>query len=92
MVKVSWIGQLMLVYSWTRPAILVSGKGRGGIFLFLLLLHFHSSFFPVPLFHLLYYLFSRFLWEMTHKGTQRLTLLDPNTISQSITGTIVGYM
>ena len=58
--------QLILAYSWARPAILVVGKGRGGMFLFLLFLHFHScsSFFPVPLFHLhysLFYLFSPFL-------------------------------
>ena len=41
--------QLILAYSWARPAILVVGKGRGGMFLFLLFLHFHScsSFFPV---------------------------------------------
>ena len=65
--------QLMFAYIWARPAILVAGKGRGGMFLFL---RFHScsSFFPVPLLHLLYYLFclfSPFLWEMTkmaHKG------------------------
>ena len=31
--------QLILAYSWTRPAILVAGKRRGGMFLFL---HFHS--------------------------------------------------
>ena len=51
-----WGVQLILAYSWARPAILVVGKGRGGMFLFLLFLHFHScsSFFPVPLFHLLY--------------------------------------
>ena len=49
-----WGVQLILAYSWARPAILVVGKGRGGMFLFLLFLHFHScsSFFPVPLFHL----------------------------------------
>ena len=42
--------QLILAYSWARPAILVVGKGRGGMFLFLLFLHFHScsSFFPCP--------------------------------------------
>ena len=42
--------QLILAYSWARPAILVAGNGRGGMFLFLLFLHFHSchSFFPVP--------------------------------------------
>ena len=40
--------------SCARPAILVAGKGRGGMFLFLLFPHFHccSSFFSVPLFHL----------------------------------------
>ena len=39
-------------------AILVAGKGRGGMLLFLLFLYFHScfSFFPVFLFYLLYYL------------------------------------
>ena len=30
--------QLILAYSWARPAILVVGKGRGGMFLFLLFL------------------------------------------------------
>ena len=70
--------QLILAYSWARPAILVVGKGRGGMFLFLLFLHFHScsSFFPVPLFHLLYslfYLFSPFLWETTQNDPQGLT-------------------
>ena len=41
--------QLILAYSWARPAILVAGKGRWGIFLFLLFLHFHScSFLPCP--------------------------------------------
>ena len=70
--------QLILAYSWARPAILGVGKGRGGMFLFLLFLHFHScsSFFPVPLFHLLYslfYLFSPFLWETTQNDPQGLT-------------------
>ena len=73
-----WGVQLILAYSWARPAILVVGKGRGGMFLFLLFLHFHScsSFFPVPLFHLLYslfYLFSPFLWETTQNDPQGLT-------------------
>ena len=70
-----WVIQLILAYSWARPAILVVFKGRGGIFLFLLFLHFHScsSFFPVPLFHLLYCLisflpFSGRRHKMTHKG------------------------
>ena len=53
-------------YSWARPAILVAGKSRGEMLLFVLFLHVLScsSFFPVPLFHLLYYLlylFSPFL-------------------------------
>ena len=37
--------QLILAYSWARPAILVVGKGRGGMFLFLLFF----TFIPVPL-------------------------------------------
>ena len=70
--------QLKLAYSWARPAILVAGKGRGGMFLFLLFLHFHSCsyFFPNCLFHLLYYLFylfSPFLWETTQNDPQGLT-------------------
>ena len=54
--------QLILAYSWARPAILVAGKGREVMFLFLLFLHFHScsSFFPVPHFHLFCYLFCLF--------------------------------
>ena len=73
-----WGVQLILAYSWARPAILVADKGRGGMFLFLLFLHFHScsSFFPVPLFHLFYYLFylfSPFLWETTQNHPQGLT-------------------
>ena len=28
-----WGVQLILAYSWARPAILVVGKGRGGMFL-----------------------------------------------------------
>ena len=69
---------LILAYSWARPAIVEVGKGRGGMFLFLLFLPFHScsSFFPVPLFHLFYYLFylfSPFLWETTQNDPQGLT-------------------
>ena len=66
--------QLILAYTWARPAILVAGKGRGVMFLFLLFLHFHScsSFFSVPLFHLYYYLFSLFLWETTQNDPQGL--------------------
>ena len=70
--------QLILAYSWARPAILVAGKGREVMFLFLLFLHVHScsSFFPVPLFHLFCYLFclfSPFLWETTQNDPQGLT-------------------
>ena len=52
--------QLMLAYSWARPVILVAGNGRGGKFLCLLHFHSCSSFFPVPLFNLFYYLFYLF--------------------------------
>ena len=71
--------QLRLAYSWARPAILVAGKGRGGMFLFLLFLHLHScsSFFPVPLFHLLFCLFSK--WP-----TGGDVSLSPNSINQSM--------
>ena len=76
---------LVLAYSWTRPAMLVTGKGRGGMFLFPLFLHFHScsSFFPVLLFHLFYYLFSPFLRETTKWPTRVDVSLNPNTINQS---------
>ena len=41
--------QMIFAYSWARPAILAAGKGRGGMFLFHLFLHFHSfSFLPCP--------------------------------------------
>ena len=41
--------QLILAYSWARPAVLGAGKGREGMFLFLLFLHCHSfSFLPCP--------------------------------------------
>ena len=72
-----WGIQLIVAYSWARPAILVAGKGRGVMFLFLLFLHFHScsTFFPVLLFHLFYclfYFFSPFLWETTQKDSKGL--------------------
>ena len=83
-----WGVQLILAYSWARPAILVVGKGRGGMFLFLLFLHFHScsSFFPVPLFHLLYslfYLFSLSLGDDTKWPSRVDVSLNPNTINYS---------
>ena len=55
-----------------RPAILTACKGRGGMFLFLCFftfIHFPQS----PLFHLLYYLSSPFLWEKTLNDPQGLT-------------------
>ena len=78
--------QLILAYSWTRPAILAAGKGRGGMFLFLLFLHCHSSssFSPVPLFHLLYYLSSFFLWETTQNDPQGLGYVTPLHTPHSI--------
>ena len=81
-----WGVQLILAYSWARPAILVVGKGRGGMFLFLLFLHFHScsSFFPVPLFHLLYSLLSLFslsLGDDTKWPSRVDVSLNPNTIN-----------
>ena len=63
-----------LAYSWARPAILVTGKSRGGMFWFLLFLHFHYCFSFFPLFHLLYYSSISFLpfsgrrHKMTHNG------------------------
>ena len=85
-----WGVQLILAYSWARPAILVAGSVRGRMFLFLLFLHFHSSssFFPVPLFDLFYLfcLFSPFLWGWRqHKMIHGVdVLLNPNTINQSM--------
>ena len=73
--------KLILAYSWARPAILIAGKDRGGMFLFLLfffffvlfcfVFHFHSSssFFPIPLSHLYYLFFSHPQGDkITHKG------------------------
>ena len=80
--------QLILAYSWARPAILVVGKGSEVMFLFRLFLHFHScsSFFPVPLFHLFCYLFCRFfshsLGDDTKWPTRVDVSLNPNTINQ----------
>ena len=64
--------QLILAYSWTRPAILVAGKGRGGmlfissvsslLFLFLFLLC------PSLLSPLLSLPFSVRQHKITHKG------------------------
>ena len=66
--------QLILAYSWAKPAIVVAGKGKGECFISSVF-HFHSfsSFSPVPLFNLLFYLSSPFLWEMTQNDPQGLT-------------------
>ena len=70
--------QLIMAYSWARPAILVAGKGREVMFLFLLFLHFHScsSFFPSLSFissAISSVSVSPFLWETTQNDPQGLT-------------------
>ena len=79
-----WGVQLILAYSWARSAILVAGKGREGMFLFLLFLHFYScpSLLAVPLFHLLYYLFSLSLGGDTRWPTNADMSLNPSTTNQ----------
>ena len=65
----------IFAYGWERPAILAEGKGRGGMLLFLLFLHFHSfSFLPCPSLSspLGSYLSSPFLWETTQNDPQVL--------------------
>ena len=68
-----WVIQLILAYSWARPAILVAGKGRGECFYFFRFF----IFIPVPLsslflsfsFSTISFLpFSRRRYNMTHKG------------------------
>ena len=72
-----WGVQLILTCSWARPAILAAGKGRGVegecfyFFCFFTVIHFPFS--SIPLFHLLYYLSSPFLWETTQNDPQGLT-------------------
>ena len=68
--------QLILAYNWARPAILVVGNGRGGMFLFLLFLHFLScslsslslSFISSTLFSISFLPFSGRRHKMTLKG------------------------
>ena len=84
--------QVILAYIWARPAILVAGKGRGIMLLFLLFLHFH----PVPLSSLsvffissllsLLYLFSLSLGDDTKWPTRVDVSLCPNTINVSSVG------
>ena len=99
--------QLILAYSWVRPAILVVGKGRRGMFLFLLFLHFHScsSFFPVLSFissatsSISFLPFSGRRHKMTHKGWRvvkpqhnQLDFGDLDLIFQSIFGDNSGIL
>ena len=63
--------QLILAYSWARPAILVAGKGRGGgvlYLLFLLFFHFHSCPFLSSLLLSLLSLFSLSLGDNTKRS------------------------
>ena len=82
-----WGVQLISAYSWARPAILVAGKGRGGMFLFLLFLHFQScsSFFPSLFFSSLLLsllsLSSLSLGDDTKWPTRVDVSLNPNTIN-----------
>ena len=84
-----WVVQLILVYSWTRPAILVAGKGREGMFLFHLFLHFHSfsSFSPVPYYFISSTIssvsllsFSGRQHKMIHKGWRVIKLWHKKTL------------
>ena len=62
---------LRLAYSWARPAILVAGKGRRGMFLFLLflLLFLPCLSLSSPLLSLLSLFYLPLRWhKMTHKG------------------------
>ena len=66
--------QLIFAKSWARPAILAEGKVRGGMFLFLLFLHFHFLS-PLSLSFISFtvsYLSSPFLWETTQNDPQVL--------------------
>ena len=71
-----WGVQLILAYSWARPAILIAGKGRGGIFFISSVssISFLFLFLPCPslssfLLSLLSLLpFSGRWHKMTHKG------------------------
>ena len=81
--------QLILAYSWARPSILIAGKGKGGMFIssVFFLLYSYSSFFPVALIHLLYYLFCLFspiLWETIQNDPQEDVSLNSNAINQSM--------
>ena len=89
--KVSFIlrhrgAQLILAYSWARPAILVAGKGRGDVFFLLLFLHsFLFLFLPCPslsspVLSLLSF-FSLSLGDDTKWPTRVDVSLNPNSIN-----------
>ena len=72
-----WDVQLILAYSWARPAILVAGKGRGGnvffffffFFFFLFFVVFFSSISSLSFLFLFSFIpFSGRRYKMTHKG------------------------
>ena len=80
--------QLILAYSWTRPAIFVAGKGRGGMFFISSVssLSFLFLFLPCPSlssFYYLFYLYSLSLGDGTKWPTRVDVSLNPNTINQS---------
>ena len=82
-----WGVQLILTCSWARPSILAAGKGRVGMFLFLLFLHCHSfSFLLYPsLSSPLLSLFSLSLGDDTKWPTRVDVSLNPNTINAFFT-------
>ena len=73
--------QLILAYSWARPAILIAGKGRGGMFLFLLFLFLLCPSLSSFLLSLLS-LFSLSLGDDTKWPTRVDVSFNPNTIDQ----------
>ena len=80
-----WGVQLILAYSWARPAVLVAGKGRGGIFFisFVSSLSFLFLFLPCSSFSSLLLsllsLFSLSLGDDTKWPTRVDMSLSPNT-------------
>ena len=68
--------QLILAYSWARPAILVAAKGRGGCFYFFCFFTFipvplsslSLSFIPSTISSIFFLPFSGRRHKMTHKG------------------------
>ena len=78
--------QLILAFSWTRPAILVAGKDRGGN-VFISSLSFLFLFLPCPslssLLPSLLSIFSLFLGNDTKWPTRVDVSLNPNTINLS---------